>query len=165
MEVYKNLFKGKTDSELLLLYKQFLESEKSNGIPDNELGKIRDEYCKRQTNGILMMILDLTRTVADKWYAEHKPDEDSSMFQDDFIAALQDNMVMNECDFCTDLRNIEPAAYISCSYGDPEWLIEAKKNKQFIMPYRKNGEQYFVIVDKCPVCGHVFTEEDYDEYL
>lgn len=91
MEAYKNLFKGKTDSELLLLYKQFLESEKSNGIPDNELGKIRDEYCKRQTNGILMMILDLTRTVADKWYAEHKPEEDLSMSQDDFIAALQDN--------------------------------------------------------------------------
>lgn len=91
MEAYKNLFKGKTDSELLLLYKQFLESEKSNGIPDNELGKIRDEYCKRQTNGILMMILDLTRTVADKWYAEHKPEEDLSMSQDDFIAALQDS--------------------------------------------------------------------------
>lgn len=91
MEVYKNLFKGKTDSELLLLYKQFLESEKSNGIPDNEFGKIRDEYCKRQTNGILMMILDLTRTVADKWYAEHKPEEDLSMSQDDFIAALQDS--------------------------------------------------------------------------
>lgn len=91
MEAYKNLFKGKTDSELLLLYKQFLESEKSNGIPDNELGKIRDEYCKRQTNGVLMLILDLTRTVADLWYADHKPEENNLMSQDDFIAALQDN--------------------------------------------------------------------------
>lgn len=91
MEAYKNLFKGKTDSELLLLYKQFLESEKSNGIPDNELGKIRDEYCKRQTNGILMMIMDLTRTVADLWYSEHKSDEDVPMSQDGFIAALLDN--------------------------------------------------------------------------
>lgn len=91
MEAYKNLFKEKTESELILLYKQFLESEKSNGIPDNELGKIRDEYCGRQTNGILMMILDLTRTLADRWYVDHKPDEDIPMSQDDFIAALQDN--------------------------------------------------------------------------
>lgn len=91
MEAYKNLFKEKTESELILLYKQFLELEKSNGIPDNELGKIRDEYCGRQTNGILMMILDLTRTLADRWYVDHKPDEDIPMSQDDFIAALQDN--------------------------------------------------------------------------
>lgn len=91
MEVYKNLFKEKTEPELILLYKQFLESEKSNGIPDNELGKIRDEYCGRQTNGILIMILDLTRTLADRWYADHKSDEDMQMSQDDFINALQDN--------------------------------------------------------------------------
>ena len=29
MEPYKNLFKEKTESELILLYKQFLESEKA----------------------------------------------------------------------------------------------------------------------------------------
>ena len=74
MGIYRNLFKEKTESELILLYKQFLESEQNGGIPDNELGKIRDEYCERQTNGLLMMIMDLTRTVADKWYAEHKKD-------------------------------------------------------------------------------------------
>lgn len=68
MEAYKNLFKEKTESELILLYKQFLESEESGGIPDNELGKIRDEYCNRQTNGVLMMVMDLTRTLADLWY-------------------------------------------------------------------------------------------------
>lgn len=91
MELFKNLFKEKTESELILLYKQFLEAEESGGIPDNELGKIRDEYCNRQTNGILMMLLDLTRTVADKWYSEHKPDEDIQLGHDDFIAALRDN--------------------------------------------------------------------------
>ena len=74
MEIYRNLFKEKSESELILLYKQFLDSEESGGIPDNELGKIRDEYCERQTNGLLMMIMNLTRTVADKWYAEHKKD-------------------------------------------------------------------------------------------
>ena len=91
MEAYKNLFKEKTESELILLYKQFLESEKTGSIPNDELGKIREEYCGRQNNGILMMILDLTRTVADLWYGDHKPDEDIPMSQDDFIAILQDN--------------------------------------------------------------------------
>lgn len=92
MEVYRNLFKEKTESELVELYKQFLESEESGKISDNELGKIRDEYCGRQTNGVLMMIMDLTRTVADLWYAIHKPDEeDIPMSQDDFIAALLDS--------------------------------------------------------------------------
>ena len=91
MEQYKNLFKDKTESELILLYKQFLESEKTGSIPNNELGKIREEYCGRQNNGVLMMILDLTRTVADLWYGDHKPDEDIPMSQDDFIATLQDN--------------------------------------------------------------------------
>ena len=91
MYEYKNLFKEKTESELILLYKQFLEAEENGGIPDNELGKIRDEYCSLQTNGILMMILDLTRTVADKWYSEHKADEDIPMSLDDFIDALHEN--------------------------------------------------------------------------
>ena len=87
-----NLFKEKTESELVELYKQFLESEESGKISDNELGKIRDEYCTRQTNGVLMMIMDLTRTVADLWYAIHKPDEENiPMSQDDFIAALLDS--------------------------------------------------------------------------
>ena len=91
MEPYKNLFKEKTESELTLLYKQFLEAEENGGIPDNELGKIRDEYCGRQTNGVLMMIMDLTRTVADLWYSKYKSDEDLSMSQDNFIAALLDS--------------------------------------------------------------------------
>lgn len=72
---------------------------------------------------------------------------------------------MSECKFCTDLRNIEPASYISASGGDPDWLIEAKKHKQMIYHYWDSGNQYFVVVDRCPVCGHVFTEEDYDSYF
>ena len=72
---------------------------------------------------------------------------------------------MTDCKFCTDLRNIEPASYISASGGDPDWILEAKRHKQFIYHYWNNGSQYFVVVDRCPVCGHVFTEEDYDNYL
>lgn len=88
MESYKNLFKEKTESELILLYKQFLESEESGGIPDNEIGKIRHEYCNRQTNGLLMMIMDLTRTLADAWYSEHKYNPVS---REVFIDILQNN--------------------------------------------------------------------------
>lgn len=34
---------------------------------------------------------DLLHAITDKWYADHKPEEDNLMSQDDFIAALQDN--------------------------------------------------------------------------
>lgn len=75
MEAYKNLFKEKSEVELYFLYQQFLESEETGTIPDNELGRIRDEYCDRSPNrnGVLMMILDLTRAIADRWYTHQKP--------------------------------------------------------------------------------------------
>ncbi len=64
-----NVFYSKTHEELILLFEQFLESEKTGSIPDNELGKIRDEYCERyRPNGILMLITDLTRVLAELWY-------------------------------------------------------------------------------------------------
>ena len=57
MEPYKNLFKEKSEAELYFLYQQFLESEETGSIPDNELGQIRDVYCDRSPNGngVLMM--------------------------------------------------------------------------------------------------------------
>ena len=69
------------------------------------------------------------------------------------------------CKFCNDLRNIEPANYISGGDSEFEKFInEAKKKKQFIMHlYTKEGMK-FGIVDKCPVCNYKFTEEDYDSY-
>lgn len=72
----------------------------------------------------------------------------------------------NGCDFCNDLRNIEPANYIGG--GDAEiqkFLNKAKEKKQFIYHYHNDaGEIVLMIVDKCPVCGYKFTEEDYDDY-
>ncbi len=75
MESYKNLFKEKSEVELYFLYQQFLESEENGNIPDNDLGQIRDEYCDRVPNGnaILMMIMDLTRAIADRWYHHQNP--------------------------------------------------------------------------------------------
>lgn len=73
MENNKNIFYNKTHEELILLFGQLLESEKTGSIPDNELGKIRDEYCERyRPNGILMLITDLTRVLAELWYEDNK---------------------------------------------------------------------------------------------
>ena len=70
------------------------------------------------------------------------------------------------CDFCNDLRNIEPAKYIGG--GDKElqkFLKEADDKKQFIYHFRDGEDMVYAIVNECPECGHEFTEEDYDMYL
>lgn len=71
---------------------------------------------------------------------------------------------MNGCEFCTDLRNIQPAKYIGYHKGIKEvaeFFEKAKAEKKFIL----ETENAFEIVDKCPKCGHVFTEKDYDKYI
>lgn len=77
MEPYKNLFTEKTKSELLSLYEQFLNFEKSGVLSSNvELGKIRDKYCECFTSGSPLVVLerDLLHTIADLWYSEYKPE-------------------------------------------------------------------------------------------
>ena len=65
------------------------------------------------------------------------------------------------CDFCTDLRNIEPAKYIDGGNEEfKEWIKKARENKKFILDL---GDS-FIIVDECPMCGYEFTEKDYDSY-
>ena len=56
------------------LYSEFLECEKSSGIPeDSELGKIKTEYEKDfGVNTVLMLQIELTHTIADIWYKENK---------------------------------------------------------------------------------------------
>lgn len=68
-----NPFENKTKEELVLLYGQFLESEKTCIIPDNELGKIRDIYLKDfgSGNAIYMLQFELTHTLSDLWYKEN----------------------------------------------------------------------------------------------
>lgn len=68
----------------------------------------------------------------------------------------------NGCDYCNDLRNIEPAKYVAVR-GDDELeaaIQEARNNKQFIL----HDEDGIWLVEGCHVCGHIFTEEDYDSY-
>lgn len=93
MEAYKNLFKEKTESELILLYRQFLEFEESGVFEEeSELRNIKNEYSQWFGVGAVNMVQsDLLHAIADIWYLDHKPDEDIPMSQDDFINALQDN--------------------------------------------------------------------------
>jgi hypothetical protein len=69
-----NLFETKTKEELLELYGEFLECEKSFGIPeDSTLGKIKTEYENDfGANTVLMLQIELTHTIADLWYKENK---------------------------------------------------------------------------------------------
>lgn len=77
-----NVFKEKTDEELALLYSQFLEAEKIAAfLLDNELGKIKREYEKDfGANAILMLQIELTRTVTDRWYKEHNKDKTKQLY-------------------------------------------------------------------------------------
>ena len=74
-------------------------------------------------------------------------------------------MKTHGCEFCNDLRNIEPAKYIGG--GDEElrkFIDEAKGKKQFIFHCKKGDGTMVAIIDKCPICNYKFTEKDYDSY-
>ena len=69
--------------------------------------------------------------------------------------------MINGCNFCNDLRHIEPAKYLGG--GDKEfkkWIAKAREQKKFILDLRDE----FVIIDSCPECGYKFTDADYDSY-
>lgn len=70
--MHVNVFEKKTNEELSVLYGQFLNAEKSTGFSENnELGKIKKEYEKDfGANTVLMLQIELTRTIADRWFEE-----------------------------------------------------------------------------------------------
>lgn len=69
MEERRNVFKEKTEEELIVLYGQFLEFEKLGCLPDNELGKIRDKYFEwYNAMALTALQVDLLRAVSDMWY-------------------------------------------------------------------------------------------------
>lgn len=78
MEQYKNLFKEKTESELILLYRQLLDFEESGVFEEgSELRNIRNEYSQWFGVGATNMVQsDILHAIADIWYADHKPEED-----------------------------------------------------------------------------------------
>lgn len=75
--MHVNIFETKSDEELSVLYGQFLEAEKISGFSDdNELGKIKKEYEKDfGANTVLMLQMELTHTIANRWFIEHRGKE------------------------------------------------------------------------------------------
>lgn len=71
-----DIFKTKTDEELYGLYKEFLEDEQ-HGFPENScLGIIKKQYEERfGVNAVLMLQIELTREMADRWFSEHDPNK------------------------------------------------------------------------------------------
>lgn len=72
--MHVNIFETKSDDELSVLYEQFLEAEKIGSFSDdNELGKIKKEYQEDfGANTMLMLQIELTHTIADRWYKSKK---------------------------------------------------------------------------------------------
>lgn len=72
--MHVNIFETKSDDELSVLYEQFLEAEKIGSFSDdNELGKIKKEYQEDfGANTMLMLQIELTHTIADRWYKNKK---------------------------------------------------------------------------------------------
>lgn len=67
-----NVFETKTTNELIVLYREYLDAEKVSGIYDtNELGKIKKMYDKDfGANAIIWLQIELTHTLADRWFKE-----------------------------------------------------------------------------------------------
>ena len=68
------------------------------------------------------------------------------------------------CKFCNDLRYIEPASYVGyskdASQEFKDFIDKAREEKKFLY----HPDKRICVVEKCPMCGYVFTEEDYDSY-
>ena len=70
-----------------------------------------------------------------------------------------------KCEFCADLRNIQPAKYIKgWDKESKETITRWHNNKKFVMIIREDEGIWFEKIDKCPVCGYRFTKEDYNGY-
>lgn len=70
-----------------------------------------------------------------------------------------------DCNFCTNLLNISPAKLFTDSVnGYSELIKDAKKHNEWILKLFDGHANVYSITDRCPVCGYVFTTEDYDNY-
>ena len=68
-----NIFETKTDEELVKIYGQFKEVEKTGFFSENELWEIakayRDEFDAKT---LIMLQIEITHAVADRWYKEYE---------------------------------------------------------------------------------------------
>lgn len=65
---HKSIFHEKSQEQLKLLYKQYLQWEKEGIIVGEELNEIYELYRKSYTDYIMMLRLDLLHAIADLWY-------------------------------------------------------------------------------------------------
>lgn len=72
------------------------------------------------------------------------------------------------CEWCSDLRNLQPAKYIGVKDEEArKWLEMQHEMKHFIYIDDRSDPEvvHMFAVLQCPKCNHVFTTEDYDEYM
>lgn len=69
-----NIFETKSKEELVKLYEEFLETERTGFFnPDSDLNKIREAYNKDfGSNTTWMLQIELTHAIADLWYKENR---------------------------------------------------------------------------------------------
>ena len=69
-----NIFETKSKEELVKLYEEFLETERTGFFnSDSDLNKIREAYNKDfGSNTTWMLQIELTHAIADLWYKENR---------------------------------------------------------------------------------------------
>lgn len=72
----------------------------------------------------------------------------------------------NECKFCGDLRNIEPAKTLWVDDEEiMEWL-KACHEKKYFVSFAQVGEDIELFAyNECPICGKQLSGDYYDEMV
>lgn len=79
---YRNIFKEKTENELVELYKEFIDFEKNGVIADNtELSEIHSQYSEWFENPMDKVIRDLLHSISDFWFKSEKPYSDKKRYR------------------------------------------------------------------------------------
>lgn len=65
----KNPFSSKTDDELKMLYRQYLDFQHTGIIPNNQLGKIRDGIIEQvgSSGWHVLMMMYLLEEIGNRW--------------------------------------------------------------------------------------------------
>ena len=81
-----NIFETKTDEELVKLYDQFREVEKTGFFDKNELGAIVEKYREEfGAKTLIMLQIEITHAVADRWYKEFKTREENEKEYEEYL--------------------------------------------------------------------------------
>lgn len=83
MTKYRNIFKEKTEKELVKLYKQYLDFEKHGIVSeDTELNRIKTQYSEWfQDNSMEIVMRDLLHSISDFWFIGQKPYDNTTRYR------------------------------------------------------------------------------------